>query len=264
VAKKPGNKKEVNTNEWINTYADTVTLLLCFFVLLFSFSTINEAKWEAIVKAFAMDDNVTIDPDADIDIEHIVIPDTSDPLDDTDENDTSTGVDEEGDIKTKEDLLYERIKKYIKENDLEANVETFHDNGEVRIRFTDLILFNPDRAELLEKGKVILSGLCVILNDSIDMIDMIEIQGHTASDPRGEHIFTRTFEFSTERALNVLRYAINHEKLDPHKISAIGYGQYHPIADNNTPEGMAANRRVEVVVISNEAASVSASISDLD
>lgn len=223
-------KKSVNTNEWLNTYADSVTLLLCFFVLLFSFSTLNETKWKKLVQAFNYKD---------INVEEIVsdIPDLKPQP-------------------TEEELLYERIKDYITSNNLDSKIDAIRDDGKITVRFTDVILFDPDRTELRSDGKIVLGDICKILNNSIDLIEMIQIQGHTAANPKGLPQFTRTFEFSTYRSINVLRYVLDVEKMDPYKLSIVGFGQYHPVGDNETEEGQVKNRRVELVVTSKESSRI--------
>ncbi|NLK40290.1 MAG: flagellar motor protein MotB [Clostridiales bacterium] len=250
---KPDDK--VDTNGWMNTYADTVTLLLCFFILLFSYSTVNESKWEAIVRSFRYPFYQDQKPE-DIDWDDITWP----PVTVTEPEETTAepggGDTDEEPSKTDEDLLYEKIKEYVYHHDLSANIEATRVDGEIRIRFTDVVLFDPDSYLLRDDGKRILAGLCKILNESIELISMIEIQGHTAANVKGAPEFTNTFEFSTYRALNVLRYAIDYEGIDPYKISAKGYGQYHPVGDNETEEGRKKNRRVEIVVISTDAARV--------
>ncbi len=251
-------KDSVNTNEWMNTYADTVTLLLCFFILLFSSSTMNEAKWKQIVIALTGkwgDTEITEPrgktddiPDTPIpEIPDIEFPETGDkqePGASPSEPD-STKVD-----LTPNDRLYETIRGYIDDQNLTSKVELIKSERTVTLRFKDSILFDPDSAVLRADGKQILADVCDILKRSIEQIQMIHIEGHTASRPSGQPEFPNSFEFSTLRAVNVLDYAMLTAGIDRMKLSAVGYGQYHPIADNDTEEGRTANRRVEIIVTS--------------
>lgn len=259
--KKRRRTETVDTNGWLTTYSDTVTLLLCFFVLLFSYSTISQSKWEEIVKSFKQyfQNNAEEINGEEIDWGKITLPvvttaqpETTAPSGETDKEPTPS----------LEDLLYEKIKQYVYHHDLTTSIETSRDEGEIRIRFTDVVLFDPDSYILREDGKAILSGLCKILYESIDLVRMIEIQGHTASNFQGQPEFTNTFEFSTYRALNVLRFMMDMEALDPYKLSAVGYGQYHPVVPNDTEENRKKNRRVEIVVISTDAARVGSIIEE--
>jgi chemotaxis protein MotB len=239
-----GSKKEVNTNEWMNTYADTITLLLCFFVLLYSFSTINEAKWRKIVESFNLekyDSDVSNHTMTEIpDITDIGFPDTT----------TTQATGAGGNITSPNDELYIRIKEYIQKNDLSSKVELISDENTISLRFKDTILFDPDSTVLRQDGKVILKSIGQMLKDSIGLIKMIEIQGHTAKNPDGLPQFKNTFQFSTFRAVNVLQFLLDDIGINPQKLSAVGYGQYHPIGDNETEEGRIKNRRVEIVATS--------------
>ena len=219
---------EDNTSSWLTTYSDTVTLLLCFFVLLFASSTISEQKWRQIVESFTMR-GFSPDPGYVESSEEI-------PLDPPEISPN--------------DKLYTTIKDYIENHHLSSRVVLLKGENTVTLRFRDTILFDPDSTVLREDGKVILGNICDILKNSIDLIEMIHIEGHTAANPKGKPQFTNTFEFSTRRAVNVLKYALNEKNIDVKKLSAVGYGQYHPIGDNETEEGRSINRRVEIVVTS--------------
>ncbi len=225
MARKRKPAEPINTMEWMNTYSDTITLLLCFFVLLFSFSTINEKKWKEIVESLNGEYPISseakgspFNPEG-----------TADPV-------------------NMEDALYKKIKNYIDTNDLASKVEITKEDDTVIIRFKETILFDPDKTQLREDGKVILGDISDALVSSIDLIKIINIEGHTASNPKGLPEFENTFEFSTQRAVNVLEYMITVKNIDPLKLSAVGYGQYHPLDTNETAEGRVRNRRVEIIV----------------
>jgi len=210
----------------MTTYSDTVTLLLCFFVLLFAASTISEQKWKQIVDSFTRKGYTPESSYVD-----------------------SSDVPESPQL-SPNDRLYTTIKDYVDNHHLSSKVELLKGENTVTLRFKDTILFDPDSTVLREDGKVILGNICDILKNSIDLIEMIHIEGHTASNPKGKPEFKNTFEFSVQRAVNVLKFALNEKKMDVKKLSAVGYGQYHPIGDNETEEGRRMNRRVEIVVTS--------------
>ncbi|MDD3693110.1 MAG: flagellar motor protein MotB [Oscillospiraceae bacterium] len=217
-----------SSGTWMTTYSDTVTLLLCFFVLLFASSTINETKWRQIVESFTQGGYVVQPSDYE----------------------TSSELPLEPPKESPNDRLYSTIKDYIDNHNLSSKVFLTKGENTVTLRFGDTILFDPDRTVLREDGKKILNNICDILKESIELIEMIHIEGHTAANPKGKPQFTNTFEFSTQRAVNVLKYALKEKNIDVKKLSAVGYGQYHPIGDNETAEGRSKNRRVEIVVTS--------------
>lgn len=219
--------------DWITTYSDTVTLILCFFVLLFSFSTINEQKWKEIVEAFAdkgTGEGISMVSSLDV-------------------GSLSSGMDEG---ETPNDILYNTVKDYIKNHHLSNKVQLEKGDRTVTLRFRDTVLFDPDSTVLREDGKKVLGDISKLLNDTIRLINSIQIEGHTAANRKGEPKFINTFEFSAERALRVLNHVWKVEGLPAKKLRAVGYGQYHPIASNEDENKRKQNRRVEFVISSVE------------
>jgi chemotaxis protein MotB len=117
---------------------------------------------------------------------------------------------------------------------------------------------------LLERG-IFSSGEASLLPDSLVIIDQIasslkglpnqiKIEGHTDNIPIFNDEFSSNWELSSARALNILIYIINNHALDPTKLSATGYGEFRPIADNSTIEGREKNRRVDIVLFNRDAA----------
>ena len=77
----------------------------------------------------------------------------------------------------------------------------------------------------------------------------LRVEGHTDNTPIRTAQFPSNWELSTARATFLLQYLISNGRIRPQRLSAVGYGEYRPVADNNTPEGRAANRRVDLVVL---------------
>lgn len=231
---------------WLTTYSDMVTLLLCFFVLLFSFSIVSESKLKDLIDSFKNHYGVDVEipPDSNLVTEPVqsgeVILPTKTPFP------TLPGTTPDNGDEFEE--LYLDLKKYIAEQGLEANIEIEYDGKEINIRFKDAVLFDPDSAVLRSDGKDILSHMCVALKGAEDKVQMMRIEGHTASRPAGQPQFKYTFEMSVQRAVNVLKYMRDFGQISPFKLSAVGYGQYHPIDDNETEEGRIRNRRVEIII----------------
>lgn len=216
-------------NDWMQTYSDAVTLLLCFFVLLYSFSTINAQKWQQLVESFSG---------------RVPVFDIIDPSSEPDE--------EEGQDKAIKNFndLFIFLSGYIEENGLKSNIELIKDDNSISLRFRDTVLFDPDSYILKPAGRQILDDICIALISADELIEMIRIEGHTAANPKGLPPFKGTFEFSTYRATNVIKYMVEDKSMNPLKLCAAGYGQYHPIGDNETAEGRAKNRRVEIIITS--------------
>lgn len=214
-------------NNWLNTYADMITLLLTFFILLYSCSTMDAAKWKEIVSAFNKDFNVS-------------------ELADSTEINLPTGPElENQDF----DSLYYALKKHIEENDLTSSVEIYKGEDYHFIVFKNQIFFDGDSSVLKQAGKQILDFLCDGIRQVSSSIGEIRILGHTAQALPGREndpAFDRTL--STERANSVLLYIQGKDLIDPGKIVSLGYGQHRPLNDNSTEALRQENRRVEILI----------------
>lgn len=235
--------EEVNTEGWKDTYGDMVTLLLCFFVLLYSMSSVNSEKWEAFVKAFTNPGEDTAQ----------VVLTPSDELGDhtvpgAEDGDSST-MDPANEFPTSFDELAQAIKDYVEESNMQQVIEVEGDEGVVYIRFQNSLFFEPNEAVLLPAAVPSLEFLGTSLKGLEDEIWMVSISGHTADVP-GSSGGPSEWLLSAERAGQVAIYLEDHAGLDPLLLRAIGFGRNYPIESNETDEGRARNRRVEMVIIS--------------
>lgn len=226
----------------MDTYGDMVTLLLCFFVLLYSMSTISEENWKALVMSF--------NPDADETIRET--PDdggpTSDPLDDLGDSADSMGF-TQSDIDEDIEELYQALQAMAAQQGAEDSISVTKDGGKVYVTFNDTTFFNGNSYELREEAYPVLDTLSQILSDASEAIDEVRIQGHTAQARRDQPnrvVEDRTI--SSNRATNVLCYVQQHSIINPGKLVSEGMGQWRPRYTNDTPEGQAGNRRVEVII----------------
>ncbi|MDR0446868.1 MAG: OmpA family protein [Oscillospiraceae bacterium] len=223
---------------WMDTYGDLVTLLLCFFVLLFSFSSINAEKWEALIGALSgtsvMENGPPLQaPDLEI-------------LDTTNVNQ----MDEEDRIFAEANIaaLANSINAFINENELPVDMSVNLDDYTVTMHFSDNIFFRSGDAELMPESMPILGSVIDLLASSRDLLSMINIEGHTDNVPIHTAKYPSNWELSTGRAVNTLHYIADTGRFDMELFSVAGYGEYHPIAANDTPDGRAANRRVDFVI----------------
>lgn len=219
-----------DTDEWLTTYSDLVTLLLCFFVLLFSFSEIDAQKFRTIMSSFqggagVLESNTTLDIDEKLEIE--------------------SGLLDE-DLERLKDLLEEYAESIGLADEILLNVE---ERGLV-IRFMDNVLFDSGKADLKPGSMKILKAVSEILNMDDFKEKRIKIEGHTDTDPiLYSEKFPSNWELSSIRATNVLRYLVEKQKIHGKRISSSGYGFYRPIAQNDTKENKAKNRRVDIVIL---------------
>ncbi len=229
---------------WMDTYGDMVTLLLCFFVLLYSMSTISEEKWRAIVTSF--NPFAQEDPTDPVGNNGPV----ADPADES-----QGGYPAEPDVAAQRDIeetmeeLLLAIQTAVSEEGWQSVVQVSMEGGDVYISFRDSVFFNADKYDLLPEGQAILGSLCPLLNEAEDAIDEIRIQGHTAQgSPNRRNDPWNDMQLAANRAIAVTLFLRDNSNIHPTRIIPESYGQWRPISSNKTAEGRAPNRRVEMVI----------------
>ncbi|MDD4075996.1 MAG: OmpA family protein [Eubacteriales bacterium] len=264
---------------WMDTYGDMVTLLLCFFVLLYSFSSINQNKWTEIVISFtgappkntAITVDVGNDPDfamvqpiAQINPKSKVLKDEKQYYDSGEITPTSQEKLDMG-VVTSEDLekvlnsdiyksvqqsfdgLYDALQEYVETYGIEDMLYVDRSADSIFLRVTSGLLFDSGSAQLTPESIQILDSLQGLFVRALGAIEGISIEGHTDSVPINNAAFADNRELSSERANNVARY-FEQKGIPSDMLLGIGYGEYHPIDTNDTEEGKQNNRRVEFVL----------------
>ncbi|RMG67570.1 MAG: flagellar motor protein [Calditrichaeota bacterium] len=233
------NQEEESGEEagWIVTFSDLMSLLLCFFILLFSFSTIQEQKFKELLASLQSAFGVDQVPEAG----------TREGLDMLNRNPSKTNpnaVDELGGMVQKEmEKIKSEVEEFVMKNKLGGKVKVeIGDRGAV-ITISDVVIFPPGEAEFTGEATPILEKITDLLRQ---FPYKVKVEGHTDNVPIHTDKYPSNWELSTARAAKLVRYFIEHG-IDPTRLSAEGYAEYHPIADNATPEGRARNRRVEIV-----------------
>lgn len=231
--------EETSQGTWLNTYADLVTLLMCFFVLLFSMSTIDNRKFKKMLMSFASS-NVIIE---DLASDGGVLPD-------------DVGIFEGGYTREEEERfeqISEELKQFVEENNLQGNVSVYKEYEGVLIRFDDSILFDKGSAQLKGNALKILMDMAGLLH-SYERV--IRVEGHTDNDPINTAVYPSNWELSTARAVNVIKYLISQVpeeiRIRPEFMQAAGYGEYYPLVENTTEENKTKNRRIEIVILKNK------------
>ena len=236
---------------WMDTYGDLVTLLLCFFVLLYAFSSIDAEKWQELVGAFTGNtvttveqlDTKTVKEDA-IVVEGVE-KDDNESEEDLYEQPANIVIDEYED---EFDALYQAIRYYITYNDLETKISVNKDDDIIIVRFLEVVLFNSGKAAILDEGREVLNHIISIISENDEAIQMLRIEGHTDNVPIHTSEFESNWELSMARANAALKVFIEADVLDLGKLSAAAYGEYQPVDTNDTVDGRASNRRVDFVI----------------
>lgn len=223
---------------WMTTYGDMMSLLLCFFVLLYAYSSIDMIKFREVVISLRGALGILDGGPQMLNPGELPVP--AKPVQNRGAADGLPEIDE----------IAEKIAKYLKERGMEGVVQLEKNRRGLVIRFKDATLFDFGAAEIRESSKQILGGLAEILTA---ITNEVTIEGHTDNVPiKKTHIYKDNWELSTARSCNVLRFFIEESGLEPARLSAIGYGEYKPIAPNNTEENRAKNRRVDVVILASD------------
>ncbi|HHY81546.1 MAG TPA: OmpA family protein [Clostridiales bacterium] len=243
-------REEQNSSpSWLTTYSDLVTLLLTFFVLLYTFSSIDAAKFKQLAVSLQMaltgraGESIfdgSPQPIGDLLDDVVTIPEaTKKPVKDEASEDGLEILDKEI------EKIYQIVKGFVEEEELEADVRLRVDRRGVIIDISDNILFDPGEAELKPESKLLLDKLTKLIT-AFD--NNIIVEGHTDNVPIKRSKFATNWELSVNRATTVVRYFAEEKNIAPNRLSAAGYGEYRPIVPNDTPENRALNRRVNILI----------------
>lgn len=245
---------------WMNTFSDLMNLLLCFFVLLFSMSTVDAEKFQQIIASFQ--NTISLLPSGGASIEEGQL--ITSGISMIDLYDVYYEQQAEADAQEKEEQEKDVVEAYeeqtLSESEelaemIEETVAQYGIQDQVEVTFNvDYVLLSMNGAFLFESGKSELTSDAYPLIDKIGKVlepyreNMIEVEGHTDNVPIHSAKYADNNVLSMYRALTVAEYLRENSAIDPRHIKSSGRGEYAPIADNATPEGRARNRRVEIKV----------------
>ena len=227
----------------MDTYGDMVTLMLCFFVMLYSMSTMDQQKWEQLVEA--------LNPSSVEDIQNVVqnLPANPSQGDPSDTASAVIGQLTQEDVEQDLEELYQAILQYVQQSGIGSKVTVGKGNGYVFISFDDTVFFNGDSYQLLDAGKETLDQVGESIREVSASVDEIRVLGHTAqANPSSPNDPTFDRFLASNRATVVTVYLQEKGIVAPSRIVSVGYGQWRPVAQNDTTEGRAENRRVELIV----------------
>lgn len=247
------------TKAWLDSYADAITLLLAFFVLLYSFAIVDQNKFIDFKRGVAIafgKANPTIDggsgllergtgvatlvqapPVMEHEGERAQGPETV-------ATERFTGVSEVDRVNI--DDVAEELRRRIRTAGAEQFVEVDNDPRGLVIRFDSTVLFRSGEAKVLPDGVIVLDVVADVL---LGIDNLLVVEGHTDDVPTDGVVWPSNWELSTTRATTVLRYLVELKGLPAVRVSAGGYADTRPRASNSTDEGRARNRRVEIVVV---------------
>ncbi|RBP03925.1 flagellar motor protein MotS [Rossellomorea aquimaris] len=222
--------------KWMVTFSDLITLILVFFILLFSMSQIDIVKFRTIADSFQQRQILEFYPS--------VIPFENPSAEPEMEREKTQPQGSEGTDKELNQLLAD-IQSYLNENKLSDVVVATRTERGVVLVLQEQALFASGEATVLEEAYPFLNKVGDLLSR---IPNFVKVEGHTDNRPIGTYRFPSNWELSSARASSVIRYLVQTENLDPKRFIAVGYGDTRPIAPNDTRENLQKNRRVEVII----------------
>ena len=238
--KKRGKPHDEELNEaWLLPYSDLMTLLLALFIALFAMSQTDASKMQALAQAFTAAFNM-----GGPSFFSGMGPSTSMNSATTQGQDNANSAYMQENENLRE--AQEKIEQYIKENNLQDQVSTELSEEGLMIRLKEKALFASGSAALEGQAEQIVPVIASLL---ASLPERVTISGHTDNVPISTAQFPSNWELSSARAVSLMRGLMGAQpSLNPARFSALGYSEYRPIASNDTAEGRAQNRRVEVFI----------------
>lgn len=259
MAKRKAEDPPKGSPAWMSTFSDLMNLLFCFFVLLFSMSTVDAQKFELLAASFNQTFSV-FQAGASAIGDGMLISNGVSQLNELDNYINSTGADSEGEMlpddleSAKETLdeaalaeseeMAELIEEALEEENFDEEIDIEFTSQYVQLTLNGALLFDSGSVELKQQSLPMLEQIGRILERYAS--STIEIEGHTDNVPMSGSKYSNNDELSSGRALSVFYYLKDTTDLDMSKVRHAGRGEYVPIADNSTPEGRSKNRRVEI------------------
>lgn len=236
--KKRKHEEHPNHERWLLSYSDFMTLLMILFVVLFAMSNVDKAKFKQLSDSL----RVSMGGGKSIVAKEDGVPITVDtkPI----ENDLTEKAEQ-----AKMEDLKRQVDKYLEKNGMKADVSTQVDERGLVVSLNDTLFFDTGRAEVKPESQKKLIEIAKILNQ---LNNYMRVEGHTDNVPIKNDQFSSNWQLSCARASNVTELLINSANIPPQKLSAVGYGEYRPIADNSTEDGKAKNRRVNIIIVSSK------------
>lgn len=236
-SKKRKKKKHENhiDESWLLPYSDMMTLLFALFIVLFAMSSIDAEKFKQM--AIALNESLSGGTGTKEFLSE------QKPSDEKDLSEAEMKQQEMNELKE----VQRSIDQYIEANQLSSSFQTELTEHGLMVTILDDALFDSGKAEVKPESLAMANEMAQLLVTAAPR--EITISGHTDNVPISNDRFASNWELSTQRAVNFMQVLLQNPQLQPEKFSAIGYGEYRPVAPNDTPEGRAKNRRVEVFIL---------------
>ena len=230
--------QEDNSDRWMVSYADFITLLLGFFIVMYSVSSLDGEKYQVISEALSQAFKPTTKTQASHQslLERVLV----------------TEPKQNAEAHTQEELavlnqLTRSLQNTLSQLDERKSVRLRRQPNRVEIEIESQVLFQVGQADLSEKSRTLLTRVADVLST---LSNRIHVEGFTDNTPILTSKFPSNWELSSARAASVVRFFARNG-IAPERMAAVGYGEFRPVDDNATPEGRHRNRRVLIVIDAN-------------
>jgi chemotaxis protein MotB len=236
LRRKKREEEHENLERWLITYADLITLLLAFFIMMYVFSKQDVQKYDEVVG-------------------HLKTIFTGGPGISGQGKDAGALLFElpiktaQGTHQEVQKELEEGIRSLVDNESIKKSISIFSDERGIVIRVLDKVFFDEGRADLKGRARGALGKIVPVLR-TID--NQIRIEGYTDNVPINNTEFRSNWELSVRRATEVVSYFIEKYDFPPERMSAAGYAEYRPVAVNDTPENRSLNRRIEIIIVKSD------------
>ncbi|MBI3544203.1 MAG: OmpA family protein [Deltaproteobacteria bacterium] len=249
MAKK--HPEHVNLERWLVSYADFITLLFAFFVIMYAISRADVQKFKTASASLKKAFGGVVESGSTGGGNTIVPFDTQRPeggtMIDMPEGKTNTRTIDNVELKHLAEVLEESLSFELGKLDAAEKMQITYDNRGVVVRLMAKGFFDPGAADVRPDAIAVLDQIAKVIGDAGRPV---RVEGHTDNGKTSSQLYPSNWELSTARAAWIVRYLIQKHHYDPRLLAAAGYAEYHPIAPNDTESGRSRNRRVEILVLS--------------
>ena len=218
---------EVGAPAWMTTFSDLMSLLLCFFVLIVSMSSVDPSEFNKATGALKGSLGILTEDPSTMEI----IPDIVPKISDMDIGEIS--------------MAMSKLQDFVETQKQEESVQVVITSEGVAVRILTPLLFDQGMAELRPQG---LPFLAKIFDLAKGWNNKVRVSGHTDDTPIKNALYDSNWDLAYARARNVMKFGVNYSKLPPVKFSVVGYGEYRPAFPNDSEENRKKNRRIEIFI----------------
>lgn len=255
MARKKEPEKHVNHERWLVSYADFITLLFAVFVTLYAMSQSDKKKAEEVmqsiqqsfgmIQAGAPSPKMNVLPSSQVSVIPAIKPEMAFvPGTRSARSQSRTRADEKDFRQIKSS-----IEAYLVKQSAQSKVSLTITRRGLIVSLKEAGFFDSGQAQIKPSAYELINTIGEAMSQ---YNNPLRLEGHTDNIPISTSQFPSNWELSTARAVNGLKYLVKNFDVDPDKISATGYAEFRPLADNATAEGRAKNRRVDLVMLSND------------